>query len=111
MAESADVLSGEHQKVILPDLNAGCSMPDMADIDEVEEAWAAIPAVTDISRVIPITYMTSSAALKPFVGRNGGSVCTSPHARAVRAWAPGTAGRAGRNPRLDSEPWRERGRL
>src|SRR3546814_20514977 len=62
MAESADVLNGEHQKVILPDLNAGCSMADMADIDEVEEAWEAIAAVPDIHRVIPIAYNTSSAA-------------------------------------------------
>src|SRR3546814_14798447 len=96
MAESADVLTGEHQKVILPDLNAGCSMADMADIDEVEEAWEAIAAVTDISRVIPITYMNSSAALKAFVGRNGGSVCTSQNARAVLAWAPGKGERPGR---------------
>ncbi|HEY9565216.1 MAG TPA: quinolinate synthase NadA, partial [Nocardioides sp.] len=97
MAESADVLTGDHQKVILPDLNAGCSMADMADLDEVEEAWEAIAAVTDISRVIPITYMNSSAALKAFVGRNGGSVCTSTNARAVLDWALGKGERAGRN--------------
>ena len=87
MAESADILTGDHQVVILPDLNAGCSMADMADIDSVEEAWAAIAAVADISRVVPITYMNSSAALKAFVGRNGGAVCTSSNARAVVAWA------------------------
>jgi quinolinate synthase len=73
--------------VILPDLNAGCSMADMADIDEVEEAWESIATVTDIDRVVPVTYMNSSAALKAFVGRNGGAVCTSSNARAVVTWA------------------------
>jgi quinolinate synthase len=87
MAESADVLTGPHQKVVLPDLNAGCSMADMADIDSVEEAWEAIAAVTDIDQVVPITYMNSSAALKAFVGRAGGAVCTSSNARAVITWA------------------------
>jgi quinolinate synthase len=87
MAESADVLTGAHQRVILPDLNAGCSMADMADIDQVEEAWDAIAAITAIDRVVPITYMNSSAALKAFVGRNGGAVCTSSNARAVLEWS------------------------
>jgi quinolinate synthase len=89
MAESADILTADHQQVVLPDLNAGCSMADMADIDEVEEAWEAIAAVTDISQVVPITYMNSSAALKAFVGRNGGAVCTSSNAKAVLTWALG----------------------
>jgi len=96
MAESADVLTGDHQQVILPDLNAGCSMADMADLDEVEEAWEALAAVTDIERVIPITYMNSSAALKAFVGRNGGAVCTSTNARAILDWALGKGLRAGK---------------
>ncbi|MDQ1459895.1 MAG: quinolinate synthase [Actinomycetota bacterium] len=87
MAESADVLTGDHQRVILPDLNAGCSMADMANIDQVEEAWDEISAVTAVDRVVPITYMNSSAALKAFVGRNGGAVCTSSNARAVLEWA------------------------
>jgi quinolinate synthase len=87
MAESADVLTGDHQRVILPDLNAGCSMADMADIDQVEEAWAEIAAVTAIDGVVPVTYMNSAAALKAFVGRHGGAVCTSSNARAVLAWA------------------------
>ena len=87
MAESADVLTGSHQRVILPDLNAGCSMADMADIDQVEECWEALAGITDIERVVPITYMNSSAALKAFVGRNGGAVCTSSNARAVLEWA------------------------
>ncbi len=92
MAESADVLTADHQQVILPDLNAGCSMADMADLDEVEEAWEALASVTDIERVIPITYMNSSAALKAFVGQHGGAVCTSTNARAVLEWALGSAG-------------------
>jgi quinolinate synthase len=87
MAESADILTADHQQVILPDLNAGCSMADMADIDSVEEAWDAIAAVTDIERLVPITYMNSSAALKAFVGRHGGAVCTSSNARAIITWA------------------------
>src|SRR5438270_971014 len=89
MAESADILTADHQAVVLPDLNAGCSMADMADLDEVEEAWEALAAVTDIERVVPITYMNSSAALKAFVGRHGGAVCTSTTARQVLDWALG----------------------
>ncbi len=87
MAESADVLTGDHQNVILPDLNAGCSMADMADIDQVEEAWDSLSEVIEIENLIPITYMNSSAAIKAFVGRNGGAVCTSSNARAVLEWA------------------------
>jgi len=92
MAESADILTGGHQQVLLPDLNAGCSMADMADIDSVEEAWETLAAATDIDRVVPVTYMNSSAALKAFVGRNGGVVCTSSNARAVLTWALGADG-------------------
>src|SRR5436190_2437769 len=87
MAESADVLTGPDQKVILPDLNAGCSMADMADLDSVEEAWDELAEVIDVERLVPITYMNSSAALKAFVGRHGGAVCTSSNARAVLEWA------------------------
>jgi quinolinate synthase len=87
MAESADILTGGTRHVVLPDLNAGCSMADMADLDSVEEAWDALAAVTDIERIVPITYMNSSAALKAFVGRHGGAVCTSSNARAVVTWA------------------------
>jgi quinolinate synthase len=87
MAESADILTCDHQQVILPDLNAGCSMADMADIDQVEEAWEQLEQVIDIERLVPITYMNSSAALKAFVGRHGGAVCTSTNARAVLEWA------------------------
>jgi len=87
MAESADILTADHQQVILPDLNAGCSMADMADLESVEEAWDSLTAVTDAERLVPITYMNSSAALKAFVGRHGGAVCTSSNARAVITWA------------------------
>jgi quinolinate synthase len=87
MAEAADILTGDHQQVVLPDLNAGCSMADMADIDSVEEAWEALADVTDIERVVPITYMNSAANLKAFVGSHGGAVCTSTNARAVLEWA------------------------
>jgi quinolinate synthase len=87
MAESADVLTEPHQQVLLPDLNAGCSMADMADIDQVEEAWEELAGVTDVERIVPITYMNSAASLKAFVGRHGGAVCTSSNARAVLAWA------------------------
>ena len=87
MAESADVLTGADQKVLLPDLNAGCSMADMADIDQVEEAWEELSRVIDVERVVPVTYMNSSAALKSFVGRHQGAVCTSSNARAVLTWA------------------------
>jgi quinolinate synthase len=87
MAESADVLTGDHQQVVLPDLNAGCSMADMADIDQVEEAWDELAQVIDVESVVPVTYMNSAAALKAFVGRHGGAVCTSSNARAVLTWA------------------------
>jgi len=89
MAESADILTADHQTVILPDLNAGCSMADMADIDEVEEAWEALSDIVDVDRLVPITYMNSSAAIKAFVGRHGGAVCTSTNARGVLEWALG----------------------
>jgi quinolinate synthase len=97
MAESADILTGAHQQVLLPDLNAGCSMADMADIDSVEEAWETLATVTDVDRVVPVTYMNSSAALKAFVGRHGGVVCTSSNAKAVLTWALGDGrGQSGR---------------
>jgi quinolinate synthase len=89
MAESADVLTGPHQRVVLPDLNAGCSMADMAHVEQVEECWESLGDVTDVDRVVPITYMNSSAALKAFVGEHGGAVCTSSNARATLEWALG----------------------
>jgi quinolinate synthase len=87
MAESADILTRDDQHVFLPDLNAGCSMADMADLDAVEDAWAALGEHLNLDRLMPITYMNSSAALKAFVGRHGGAVCTSSNARAVLTWA------------------------
>ena len=86
MAESADILSAAHQKVILPDLDAGCTMADMAETDQVEDCWDVVTAVVG-DDAIPVTYMNSTAALKAFVGRRGGAVCTSSNARAVLDWA------------------------
>jgi len=91
MAESADVLGRDYQQVILPDLNAGCSMADMAGIDQVEECWealerAGLTAVVD-GGLIPLTYMNSSAAIKAFCGERGGLVCTSSNARKAFEWA------------------------
>jgi len=86
MAESADILSAPHQKVILPDLSAGCSMADMAELDQVETCWEQTNRVTG-ERIVPITYMNSTAAIKAFCGRNGGAVCTSSNAAAVMRWA------------------------
>ena len=91
MAESADILCRDWQQVILPDLNAGCSMADMAGIDQVEECWealerAGLTAVVD-GGLIPLTYMNSSAAIKAFCGERGGLVCTSSNARKAFEWA------------------------
>jgi quinolinate synthase len=88
MAESADILSAPHQQVILPDLNAGCTMADMAEIGQVEECWEEVVGRLG-EEFLPVTYMNSSAALKAFVGRHGGSVCTSSNAEAVLRWAFG----------------------
>jgi quinolinate synthase len=86
MAESADVLRQPHQTVILPDLKAGCSMADMAVIEDVEEAWERLTAAHG-DTIVPVTYMNSSAALKAFCGARGGVVCTSSNAGAVLEWA------------------------
>jgi quinolinate synthase len=86
MAESADILAGEHQKVILPNMTAGCSMADMADIGQVEECWEQLESVTD-RKIIPITYMNSAANLKAFVGERDGVVCTSSNAQGALRWA------------------------
>src|SRR5688572_15488609 len=86
MAETADVLSGENQKVILPDLKAGCSMSDMARIDQVLDSWDALGEVTDTKKICPITYMNSSAAIKAFCGENGGAVSTSSNNKSVFEW-------------------------
>jgi quinolinate synthase len=86
MAESADILAKPAQRVILPDLGAGCSMADMADIADVEDAWEELTRAHG-DTFVPITYMNSTAAIKAFVGRNGGLVCTSSNARAAFEWA------------------------
>jgi quinolinate synthase len=87
MAESADILRRGNQIVVLPDLNAGCSMADMADIGQVEACWSELSGVTDTSKIIPVTYMNSTAAIKSFTGEHGGSICTSSNAAAVMKWA------------------------
>jgi quinolinate synthase len=86
MAESADILRRSHQVVVLPDLNAGCSMADMADIGQVETCWDELTSVVQ-TRIVPVTYMNSTAAIKAFTGEQGGSVCTSSNAAAVMRWA------------------------
>ena len=86
MAESADILRRGNQVVVLPDMSAGCSMADMADIGQVEACWSELSGVTD-TKIIPVTYMNSTAAIKSFTGEHGGSVCTSSNAAAVMKWA------------------------
>ena len=86
MAESADILSAGYQKVVLPDMSAGCSMADMAALDQVETCWDDLARVTT-DKIIPITYMNSTASIKAFCGRHGGAVCTSSNAPAVLRWA------------------------
>lgn len=86
MAESADVLTEERVVVILPDLSAGCSMADMAAIEQLEDAWDHLTSETD-TKIIPITYVNSSAAVKAFCGRHDGACCTSSNARKVLEWA------------------------
>ena len=87
MAESADVLGHAGQQVILPDLNAGCSMADMAEISQVEACWEALEGLGLAEETIPLTYMNSAAAIKAFCGERGGLVCTSSNARAAFEWA------------------------
>ena len=87
MAESADVLGREGQQVILPDLNAGCSMADMAEISQVEACWEALERLGVADEIIPLTYINSTAAIKAFCGEHGGLVCTSSNARAAFEWA------------------------
>ncbi len=87
MAESADILTSPDQKVILPDLAAGCSMADMARLAQVEDAWDAFADAGIVESVVPVTYMNSSADIKAFCGRNGGAVCTSSNAQVAMEWA------------------------
>jgi quinolinate synthase len=87
MAESADILTSEHQAVILPDLAAGCSMADMAAANQVDQAWKVFEKLGIASKTIPVTYMNSSAAIKSFTGENGGTICTSSNAERAMKWA------------------------
>jgi quinolinate synthase len=87
MAESAEILTSSHQKVILPDLAAGCSMADMATAAQVNQAWEHFRKLGIAEKTIPVTYMNSSAAIKSFTGENGGTVCTSSNAARAMNWA------------------------
>jgi quinolinate synthase len=87
MAESADVLGREGQQVILPDLNAGCSMADMAEISQVEACWEVLERLGLAGEIVPLTYINSTAAIKAFCGERGGMVCTSSSTRAAFEWA------------------------
>jgi quinolinate synthase len=87
MAESADILTSKEQKVILPDLAAGCSMADMATANQVNQCWKSLEEVGVASKTIPVTYMNSSAAIKSFTGEHGGTICTSSNAEKSMRWA------------------------
>jgi quinolinate synthase len=87
MAESADILTGDHQHVVLPDLGAGCSMADMATFDQVEECWEALEDAGIADGVVPVSYMNSSADIKAFTGKHGGTICTSSNAERAMRWA------------------------
>jgi quinolinate synthase len=87
MAESADILTAPHQRVILPDLAAGCSMADMATLNQVREAWKVFEELGIAERTIPVTYMNSSAAIKSFTGEHGGTICTSSNAERAMRWS------------------------
>ena len=87
MAETADVLSQEHQQVILPNMSAGCSMADMAATDDVLDCWDDLVDILGPGGIVPVTYMNSTAAIKALCGRNGGIVCTSSNAPAIVSWA------------------------
>ena len=87
MAESADILTSKNQKVILPDLAAGCSMADMATASQVDNCWQVLTKLGVANKTIPITYMNSSAAIKAFTGENHGAVCTSSNAMRAMKWA------------------------
>jgi quinolinate synthase len=87
MAESADILTSPQQKVILPDLAAGCSMADMATASQVQECWKELERIGVANTTIPVTYMNSSAAIKSFTGENGGTICTSSNAQKTMEWA------------------------
>jgi quinolinate synthase len=87
MAESADILTSDRQRIILPDLAAGCSMADMATANQVSKCWEELQSIGVSDSVIPVTYMNSSAAIKSFTGEHGGTICTSSNAQAAMSWA------------------------
>ena len=87
MAESADILTSAKQRVILPDLAAGCSMADMATANQVNQCWKELERIGVASRTVPVTYMNSSAAIKSFTGEHGGTICTSSNAQKSLEWA------------------------
>ena len=87
MAESADILTSSKQRVILPDLAAGCSMADMATANQVNQCWKDLERIGVASRTVPVTYMNSSAAIKSFTGEHGGTICTSSNAQKSLEWA------------------------
>jgi quinolinate synthase len=87
MAESADILTSDAQQVVLPDLAAGCSMADMADAEQVEQCWETLTDLGIAERVVPVSYMNSSADIKAFTGRHGGTICTSSNAERALTWA------------------------
>jgi quinolinate synthase len=87
MAESADILTSADQQVVLPDLAAGCSMADMATAEQVEQCWDTLTELGIADRVIPVSYMNSSADIKAFTGRHGGTICTSSNAERALRWA------------------------
>lgn len=87
MAESADILTSGNQKVILPDLAAGCSMADMATANQVAQCWRELVEIGIANVTIPVTYMNSSAAIKSFTGEHGGTICTSSNAKRTMEWA------------------------
>ncbi|MFG2759576.1 quinolinate synthase NadA [Streptomyces wuyuanensis] len=87
MAESADILTGDDQKVVLPDLAAGCSMADMATAEQVAECWDVLTEAGVAERTVPVSYMNSSADIKAFTGKHGGTICTSSNAKRALDWA------------------------
>jgi len=87
MAESADILTADDQQVLLPDLAAGCSMADMATAEQVEQAWDVLEELGIAERVVPVSYMNSSADIKAFTGKHGGTICTSSNAERALTWA------------------------
>lgn len=100
MAESADILTAENVKVILPDLGAGCSMADMANLDQTLDCWADLTELCPDQTIVPVTYMNSSAAIKSFVGEHGGAVCTSSNCRNVLEWALAGGATGGKNKKV-----------